>query len=192
MMNIFNFLAPIYERLHTHRKTERQIAGMLDLIAPSGQETVLDLGGGTGRLAGGFVGRVRRIIVLDPSEGMLTQAGRKPGVTAVRGCSESLPSKGGVVDLVVCVDAFHHFEDRERSLDEILRVLAHHGRVFFQDFDANRLSTKAMIFTERLLGSRSACYRTLNLRAAFERRGFNAVWESRAGNSYSFLFRVKD
>ena len=188
--DVFNLLAPIYELLHGRRKTAGQVAGMLRVIEPQGDERVLDVGGGTGRVAQGFAGRVRDIVVLDPSRGMLAQTGKKHDVRPIRGCSEQLPFSDGCYNLVLCVDAFHHFSQRERGLDEIVRVLAPGGRVFFQDFDASRVSTRAMVLIEQLLGCRSKCYLTEDLKGAFQNRGLVVAREARAGSSYSFLFKM--
>ena len=118
---------------------------------------------------------------------MLAQA-KKNGVRGtVRGRSEDLPFSDASHDLVLCVHAFHHFKEQEKSVDEMFRVLAPGGRVFFEDLDASRNASKIITFVENLLGDRVRCRRAQEMAQCFTATGFEVVWQGRNGISYSFL-----
>lgn len=92
---------------------------------------VLDLGCGTGRWLAAqrdaFVGRGVEWFGADPSLAMLAQARAKGLTNVVRARAEALPLPDASVDYIASSFAFHHFSDKERSLDEIRRVLAAGG-----------------------------------------------------------------
>lgn len=69
MMNYFDILAPIYEKFHRGaRKTFDKINAIEHFEK---QDEVIDLGGGTGRIAKFFVGVVKKVTVVDPSKKMI-------------------------------------------------------------------------------------------------------------------------
>lgn len=92
---------------------------------------VLDLGCGTGRWLdaqrGAFGDANIAWLGIDPSSGMLDEARTKGIANLMRGRAENLPLADAAVDYVVTNYAFHHFEDKERALDEIARVLTSPG-----------------------------------------------------------------
>jgi len=85
-----------------------------------------DLGAGTGRLTRHFIGRVRRLVAIEPDPGMrrfLAQAlAGQPGCLAVAGCAESIPLPGGCLDALLAAQAVHWF-DSQPARAEISRVL---------------------------------------------------------------------
>ena len=99
----------------------------------SGREVrVLDVACGTGTYLAvqrdAFADRGVALFGVDASEDMLRHARRKvPEATLAHGRAEALPHDDGAFDLVITSFAFHHFEDKERALDEMLRVLAPDG-----------------------------------------------------------------
>lgn len=105
-----------------HRFIRRALdEGAKDLAA-------LDLGCGPGRWLAAqiahFNGRPVRWVGLDPFAGMLALARRNaPGAELVQGGAEAIPFPDVSFDLVVSITSFHHFEDKERALDEVVRVL---------------------------------------------------------------------
>ena len=79
------------------------------------QDTILDVGCGTGLLAKYFKGKITGI---DPSEELLKQC---PFV-AIKGSVESLPFPDHCFDWVVCITAIHHAKDVKKALSEMKRV----------------------------------------------------------------------
>lgn len=96
------------------------LAGELRLGAGS---TVLDLAAGTGKLAGGLVPLVGRVLAVEPVEQMRrVLAARLPQVDVMAGTAEDIPLPDAAVDGVIVGAAFHWF-DAEAALGEIHRVL---------------------------------------------------------------------
>ena len=90
-------------------RTFRNIEKLAE-FAPS--DVVLDVGGGEGRIARFIVGKVARMIVLDPSEGMVRQCRKRKGLECVVGSAEKLPFDENSIDKIILVDAFHHIPDQ--------------------------------------------------------------------------------
>jgi SAM-dependent methyltransferase len=93
------------------------------LGAGSTPRRVLDLGAGTGLLTEVVRHLGHDVLAVDPSAEMLAQLrDRLPGVEAVVGSAESLPTDDRSVDAVVAGQAAHWF-DAEPAAREIRRVL---------------------------------------------------------------------
>ncbi len=94
---------------------------------------VLDVAAGTGILLPYLareVGPSGELVALDFALGMLTRIkGRElPSPLALlQGDVEAMPFKGETFDRVVCFSAFPHFEQKERALREMARVLKRGG-----------------------------------------------------------------
>jgi SAM-dependent methyltransferase len=89
---------------------------VIEHAAPMEDETVLDLGCGTGAIALALAGSARRVIGRDVSEGMLEQARTKAeeeGITNVEFGEGSFrgPNVEGDVDVVTSNFAMHHVDD---------------------------------------------------------------------------------
>jgi len=104
-----------------------------ELIGSHPAVRVLDLGCGTGRWLAGqreFF-RDSRVTFLgaDPSSAMLAEARAKGVVNLTRAQAEDLPLDEATIDYLACSYCFHHFSDKDRALEEIVRVLAPGGVV---------------------------------------------------------------
>lgn len=85
--------------------------------------TVLELGGGTGKLTRLLVETFDRVVAVEPEDAMRRRlVARCPGAEALAGTAEAIPLAGGSVDAVFAAEAFHKFAG-ERSVAEIARVL---------------------------------------------------------------------
>jgi demethylmenaquinone methyltransferase/2-methoxy-6-polyprenyl-1,4-benzoquinol methylase len=185
MRNLFDILAPIYDALHIgSRKTAERIA-RLGEFQPS--DTVLDVGGGTGRIARFFVGKVARVIVLDPSEGMLRQCRARRGLECVLGGGEKIPLADASVDKVVLVDAFHHIPDQSAALREIRRVLAPGGRVVLEEFNPGALGGKCVALLEKFLRTGSTFHTPAALAELFTAHGFTTRLADEGRKAYHLI-----
>lgn len=98
-------------------------------------ESILDIATGTGDLAISFAGsNVKKIVGLDLSEGMLSIARKKvvekkisEKITFVQGDSENLPFEDNSFDAVTVSFGVRNFENLEKGLSEIYRVLNPEG-----------------------------------------------------------------
>jgi len=163
----FGLLAPLYDRLIRTPDTET-LAGLAGLPAAG---RLLDVGGGTGRIAQSLVPRVGTLIVVDESWKMLSRARPKPGLNLAAAHAERLPFPSGAFDRVIMVDAFHHLEDQEGSLRELLRVCAPGGRLVVEEPDITRVGVWAIALFERLLLMRSRFRRAETIADQLRRMG---------------------
>ena len=102
---------------------------------PSGR--VLDVGCGTGVLAGRLARAGYAVTGLDPSQGMLdVMAETEPEVEGNRGEGSELPFEDGHFDVVLTVAALHHIAEPEAvrsTLVEMVRVTRPGGRLVVWD-----------------------------------------------------------
>ena len=99
-------------------------------------EVVLDVGCGTGRLLRKVRERwpIARLIGVDAAAGMIEKARQlMPYALFYISKAESLPLPDASVDLVFSTASFHHWQDKEKALREIKRVLRLGGRFFLAD-----------------------------------------------------------
>lgn len=117
-----------------------------ELVAWRGEDAtrfrVLDIGCGTGNLAGLFAGSSlpARIIGLDYAPAMVRVArenAEKTGVdddcTFLPGDSEHLPFADASFDLITCSHSFHHYPHKQETVREMRRVLRPGGRLIIVD-----------------------------------------------------------
>lgn len=98
---------------------------------------VLDVGCGTGVVAGRLAAAGYEVTGVDPSAGMLAYVDEHaPGVRTVEGSATALPFEDGGFDLTMCVAVMHHIAEPEavqRSLGEMVRVTRPGGLVLVWD-----------------------------------------------------------
>jgi demethylmenaquinone methyltransferase/2-methoxy-6-polyprenyl-1,4-benzoquinol methylase len=109
---------------------------VVKMVSATNPESVLDIATGTGDLAISLAKTgAKRIVGLDLSEGMLA-VGRKKikeeGLTGkiemTQGDSEALPFENDTFDAITVAFGVRNFENLEKGLAEILRVLKPGGR----------------------------------------------------------------
>lgn len=110
---------------------------MMGMITPRGDELVLDVGTGTGHLAGVLAPRLSRgyIVGIDGSDAMLRVAREKSvsqglfNYFVLKSRAEHLLFRDSEFDLAFCLRAMHHFEEPRKALQEINRVLKKEGNL---------------------------------------------------------------
>jgi len=139
--------------------------------------TVADLGCGTGYLAEALRPLVQRVICVDRSQGMLTQAeerlqGRTEGASYEfrLGEFDSLPLIDGEVDGVVASMVLHHLADLDRPLHEMHRILRPGGTVAIVELMPHREAWVRSALGDRHLGLEPA-----DVLEALRRAGFSRV-----------------
>jgi ubiquinone/menaquinone biosynthesis C-methylase UbiE len=104
-------------------------------------ERALDLGCGSGwatrllsRLVGGGPEGFGQVVGLDVSDEMIRQARAASkdfeNILYVWGSALQIPWEENFFDKVLSVESFYYYPDQDRSLGELFRVMAPHGRLF--------------------------------------------------------------
>jgi ubiquinone/menaquinone biosynthesis C-methylase UbiE len=147
----FGLLAPFYERF-IHPPQDTDWPALLNL---SHSQTILDVGGGTGRISQLISGNGHKIVVLDESIKMLGKAQGKGQLHTACGLSECIPFGQQSFDRILMVDAFHHVENQAASGYEMWRVLKEGGRLVIEEPDIRHFSVRLIAVAEKLLLMRS-------------------------------------
>lgn len=108
---------------------------LVEVVAPTRGDRVLDVGCGTGIVARTAARRMGegRVVGLDLNEGMLETAGRasadlRPAIDWKLGDATDLPFPDASFDVVLCQQAIQFFTDPVAALAEMRRVLVTGGR----------------------------------------------------------------
>lgn len=145
----FSFIAPIYARV-TYSKADVMCA----VASLPVQGKLLDVGGGTGRVASAIREFVDEVIIADVSLGMLQHAPLST-IRSVCGGSESLPFADNSFERVIMVDALHHVIDHADTAHEMFRVLKPGGILVIEEPDIRTFGVKLIALAEKLLLMRS-------------------------------------
>ncbi|MDP4146537.1 MAG: class I SAM-dependent methyltransferase [Bacillota bacterium] len=117
----------------TYNKTRQADKRIVDIIVDklqlSSEDTILDIGAGTGNYTAELSKKGFNLIAVEPSEVMRAQGRKDLNIKWLSGVSESLPLEDSSVNGVICVLAVHHFSDLEKSFNEMVRVLKSKGSI---------------------------------------------------------------
>jgi len=116
--------------------------------------TLLDVGGGTGRVTVLFTPITDSVIVADSARKMLHQAQEKK-LSCIQTLSEHLPFRDGNFDRIIMVDTLHHVADQRKTLDEMWRLLAPGGKMVIEEPNIHHWLVKLVSWGEKLLFMRS-------------------------------------
>ncbi|MGQ7890113.1 MerR family transcriptional regulator [Paenibacillus sp. WC2504] len=119
-----------------YKDYEKALQTTIDWVAPKAGERGLDIGTGTGNLAGKFLDKGIPMAGIDQSKEMLKHCGRKhPQMELKLGNFLAIPYLDGQFDFIVSSFALHHISDEQKilALGEMRRVLKPHGRICITD-----------------------------------------------------------
>jgi len=121
----YDSVAETYERVAVPR-FEPMAHDLLAALRPRPGERVLDVGTGTGLVAGlavSAVGLAGIVVGVDPSERMLRIARARRGICTAAGAAPGLPFRGASFDAVTANLVVSHFPDLATGLADLVRVL---------------------------------------------------------------------
>lgn len=151
----FKNLATIYEHF-VHPRKSLPWLHFLDEIKIT---SMLDIGGGTGRITENFYPEIPLLYLADFSFPMLQAAHRKRILLETCCLVEKLPFRDESFDCVIMVDAFHHLVDQKTALHEVIRVLRVGGVFILEEPDIEKWQVKLIAIGEKILGMRSKFFR---------------------------------
>ncbi len=136
--SFFDQWSSTYDQVGLQALTYRPIHdAILDRLSSVEPKVIVDLGCGTGQLTQRLVERFPEcaVVGLDLSPGMLSAAATRlgrtatPGTGLVRADAQRLPLRPGSVDVVVCTESFHWYEDQRETLRGLADVIRPGGRL---------------------------------------------------------------
>jgi ubiquinone/menaquinone biosynthesis C-methylase UbiE len=112
-----------------HRRFRRVLA------AHTSYHSVLDLGGGTGRIRSLLSSDCKYYCLDNEVPKLLQFRSRTKDALAILGDATQAPVASASMDLVICIAVSHHLNDSglERVFSEIVRILRPGGRLLFYD-----------------------------------------------------------
>jgi len=137
------------------------------------QARVLDLGAGTGMMSE-FAYACRddlQFVAVDPAEGMLKFS--QEYIATHKATAEALPFEAESFEVILVGEALHHFQDVDKSMQEIVRVLKKKGRLFIYDFDVSTFMGKSICVGEKMLGEPGNFFTPEVLKQILESHGFS-------------------
>lgn len=170
MIDHFGLLAPIYDLVIPPPDPE-QLRDLLRLPTPG---RVLEAGGGTGRVSAELIPMVGTLVINDLSRPMLKQAQEKGPLRPVQSYVERLPFADECFSRVFAVDAFHHFNDHNTAIRELLRILEPKGRLVIDEPDIKRFPVKIVALLEKLALMNSRFLSGEEIRALIGAEGLHA------------------
>lgn len=112
-----------------------RLIGLLDLPINS---TIADVGAGTGNYSNAIADRGYQVIAIEPSQVMQSQAQPHPRVSWLTAAAEQIPLPNNVVDGAIVMLALHHFNDLERGIREIDRIVGT-GKIVIFAFEQGKI-----------------------------------------------------
>jgi ubiquinone/menaquinone biosynthesis C-methylase UbiE len=99
-----------------------------NIIASNNYKTILEAGCGTGRWINALEEKGRKVFGLDYSLDMMKiPKAEKPHLNLINADAVHIPFKDNYFDLIFCVNAIHHFTDKEKFINECHRTLTRKG-----------------------------------------------------------------
>ena len=122
-----------------------------DVLNLRGDEIVVDIGGGTGRLAENLVNNCKKIYVVDESINMLSKVPKNEKIVPILEDALNSSLKDQSADVVILSDVLHHIGEQEKLITQIHRVLNINGKILILDFEKTHIKTRILRRFESLL-----------------------------------------
>lgn len=124
----YNKIAPIYNKRYTDNYLLNIENKIKQLILLNECKNILEAGCGTGRWISSLDNENNKVFGLDYSFEMLKVSNHsKLNLKVVNADAVNIPFKDNLFDLIFCVNAVHHFQDKVKFIHECKRTLSHNG-----------------------------------------------------------------
>jgi ubiquinone/menaquinone biosynthesis C-methylase UbiE len=142
------------------------------------EEPVLDLGGGTGRVAVHLLEEANGCILLDVSFNMLVEAKKRSDrFMLVQGLSQALPFRKKSFKQIFVNDTLHHIIDQEGTLKDCYMSLASEGKVIIREFNRRYFWNWFLILFEKIIRFGSKFLTPKELIEMCKRQGLEASYQ---------------
>jgi len=146
-----------------------------------------DLGCGSGFFTMPIANRVKQVYAIDVQKEMLDlleqkiQRLRVKNVTLLLSKENEIPLERESIDLLLSVNTLHEFNERERIVEEMHRVLKRHGRALIVDFKKENTSFGPPV---------AARVSKKQATSLFRRKGFTLLKTQRLQYHYLLVFSM--
>ena len=150
--SLFSRVAHNYDRF----VGEFDLESILEYIPLDEKSLLVDLGGGTGRVAKKMEEYVNDCIIFDISYEMLQHAKPKSNAfNILQGSSDELPIKSNSINQIFLNDSLHHIKNYKKTLVECYRSLKPNGKLIIREFDKKYIGNIFLRFFEFIVGFNS-------------------------------------
>ena len=171
MRDDFRWIAKIYDRII---KPKDDIIWQKYICNKEKKPLLLDVGGGTGRVAENMEDCFEHIIIYDVSLPMLEETKKKnKKISCICGKVEQLALIKNKFDAIIMVDTLHHVENHKKAIQSILSVLNSGGIFILEEPDIRKFPVKLIAIMEKLLFMRSHFLRPNLVEAWIDKNLFN-------------------
>ena len=186
-MSFFDLTAPIYDLLfHPDLGELCQQGGF-----PS-DGFIVDIGGGTGRMAHAMQNGTRKIIIVDVSYKMLLETKKRGQIFPVQADGTALPFSSATIAGVLIADAFHHFQQRQDVIQEVRRSLLSRGILYIFEPNIKKCAVKIIATLEKILGMRSKFFTIQEIEELVCAMGFRTIETQEDGSSIRLCFQKEN
>lgn len=141
----FNYKQYWQKRRYEHLAEELVLKKFFKLIPQ--RNSLIDIGGGFGRLTPVYAPLFKKTLLIDPSERLLKEARKLTEkyfrFKTTKGIVCKLPCKNASFDVALMIRAIHHLSSPETAFKEVRRILKPNGCFIFEF--ANKLHFKACL-----------------------------------------------
>lgn len=184
-MDFFDLIAPIYNRVHLGARRDFQRFYQLSHFNKS--DRILDIGGGSGSVAKFFINQVKEVSLVDSSHKMIKECQKQTGIKCYLAKAEDLPFEDNHFDKIIISDAFHHFQDQNKAMKEIDRILKAGGVVLIKEFNPDRFFGGLLEKVENILGMKSKFHSPQSLATLFQVYKFKTNLKNDTKNVYYLI-----
>lgn len=168
---LFDFVAPLYDKVIGIRDPKR----LIDLLELPINGTLLDAGGGTGRVSIALKNHVGKLFISDLSRSMLIEAKAKDHDDLIQTSSEKNPFPSDFFDRIIVIDALHHFPNQKETIKELIRILKPNGKILIEEPNIHRFSVKLIALAEKLALMNSHIHSPEEIRIMIEDNGLQTT-----------------
>lgn len=124
-----------------NRKLWQNPDEILSIAGLKSDWTAADLGCGSGYFTTILAKQVKKVYAIDVQKEMLDYLGEKikrlkiGNIELMLSKANTIPLENQSVDFLISVNALHEFDDKEKMIREMNRVIKPHGKLLIVDFD---------------------------------------------------------
>lgn len=152
----FNTVAPEWSRIRSSMLGELDLNSEICSLVPEGS-VIADLGCGSGELAERLLVKAGKVIGVDRSPVMLSEArrllaGKNELIDLRLGELDHLPVRDAEADSVVISMVLHYLDEQQQAIDEASRILKSGGVLVLAELDIHNNEKMRSVYGHRRLG----------------------------------------